>query len=101
MIMDTAHKSFNPSRSQTSLNRPKSRVLPIILHAIALASLTITLAIMLLLSISNVKGGRGLGLALVEFNSVTLINVVDGKTGQIVVQNPSSVSVSFNHSYHE
>ena len=104
MIINTAHKSFDPPQVvpiQTSPGPPKTRVLPIVLHAIVLASLTATLAIMLLLSISNVRGDQALGLALVGFNSVTPTNVVDDKTGQIVVQNPSSVSVSFDHPYHE
>lgn len=104
MIIDAVNKSFDSPQIvpiQILFKRPKSRVLPLVLHAIALANLTATFAIMLLLSISNVQSEQALGLAVVDFNSVTPINVVDGKTGQIVVQNPSSISVSLDHMGYE
>lgn len=66
------------------------------LHALALASLTVTLAFLILLSVSKITKSShpALELGRAEFNGAAPTKLVDGKSGETVAENLRYINVS-------
>ncbi len=65
------------------------------LHALALASLTVTLAFLILLSVSKITNSSqpALELGRAEFNGAAPTKLVDGKSGETVAENLRYINV--------